>query len=108
MSEAKTAVKITIGKKVIIARNPVNEDIENAMRITGQQMNGSEDKNLYMFKMQDNLLKELLISVDGDTDVRKPLDDMFNLVEKTKAAAVVQKMAGLGNEVKVTEEIVTL
>jgi len=104
----KTAVRVKIGLKEIILRDPNNADIENAMKITGQQMGGVDDRYRYMFKMQQNLIKEVLISVNGDSDVRKPLEDMFTMAEISVIQKVISEISGMGNELSFTQEIITL
>lgn len=104
----KTAVKITIGEKIVILREPSNGDIDVAMKMAHQEMGDSEDKMRYMVKMQQNLLKHLLVSVNGSEDVRKPLEDLFSLAEQAAVSKVLSKLTGLGNEVIVQEELITL
>jgi len=108
MSKEKTAVKITMGERVVIMRMPSNGDIENAMTLTSKQVGDEASKYLFMFKMQDNLVKELLHSIDGNTDVRKPLGDMFSMAEIIYLKKKAGEMSGMGNEMAALEEVITL
>lgn len=110
MSEEKvqTAVKVTIGEKVFIIRTPENDDIENAMKMAHQEMGDDNNQTLYMYKMQSKLFQELLVSINGNKDVRKPIGELATMPERAQINKVIGKMTGMGNALTMTEEAIVL
>lgn len=90
--QVKMAMELETGKKVVV-RRPINSDIENAMKLTSQQV-GSSDQIIYSYKLTENIAKEILISVDGNTDVRRPFDEMFTLQEVAQIRLAVGELSG--------------
>lgn len=103
----KTAFKITLGQKVVFIQEPKNDHIESAMKLTGMQ--ASEDNKIhYMYKMQRNLIQNILLEIDGKKYDRQPLEEVLSLKEVGALQKIIADITGMGNEIVPVIETVIL